>query len=91
MSIRTSSRRRFVVVDNDADESSRAVVTAAKLPWPVVYVVEPERGIPFARNRAVREAADSDFVVFIDDDEIPEPGMAARSWWPPSGAPPRMS
>ena len=42
----------FVIVDNDADKSARAVVErAAHLPR-LVYAVEPELGIPFARNRA---------------------------------------
>jgi succinoglycan biosynthesis protein ExoM len=63
----------FVIVDNDAEESARAVVEGAAELTRLVYAVEPERGIPFARNRAVREAAGCDFVVFIDDDEIPEP------------------
>ena len=63
----------FVIVDNDADGSARAVVERAEQRLRLVYAVEPERGIPFARNRAVREAAGCDFVAFIDDDEIPEP------------------
>jgi GT2 family glycosyltransferase len=34
---------------------------------------EPRTGIPFARNRAVREAARwADIIAFIDDDELPE-------------------
>jgi GT2 family glycosyltransferase len=35
------------------------------------YVVEPRRGITYARNRAITEAGLVDFVAFIDDDEIP--------------------
>lgn len=65
---------RLVVVDNDADASASAVVSEARsaLSWPVVYEVEPEQGIPFARNRAVRAAGAVEFVAFIDDDEVPE-------------------
>jgi succinoglycan biosynthesis protein ExoM len=64
-----------VIVDNDPEGSARSVVEecAARLPWPVVYVVEPERGIPAGRNTAVRVAGDVEFVAFIDDDEIPSP------------------
>jgi glycosyltransferase involved in cell wall biosynthesis len=65
----------IVVVDNDPDGSARPAVDGAVLPWRLVSVIEAERGIPFARNRAVAEAAGCDFVAFIDDDEIPE-----RSW-----------
>lgn len=62
-----------VVVDNDPEGSARQIVmTASKaMRWPVRYEIEPRRGIPFARNRAVALAAGADFVVFIDDDEVP--------------------
>ena len=65
-----------VIIDNDASGSGAAVVEAAAavLAWPVRYAVEPDQGIPLARNRAVRESDGSDFVAFIDDDEVPEPG-----------------
>ncbi|HEX2190387.1 MAG TPA: glycosyltransferase [Longimicrobiaceae bacterium] len=68
----------IVVVDNDGNETAREVVEAARdrLPFPVVYTVEPTRGIPHARNRgvgvALREGAE--FVAFIDDDEVASPG-----------------
>jgi len=39
----------------------------------VKYVAENRRGIAQARNRAIQEAGDADFVAFIDDDEIPTP------------------
>jgi succinoglycan biosynthesis protein ExoM len=41
------------------------------VPWPMRYVVEPRRGITYARNRAISEAMPADFVAFIDDDEVP--------------------
>jgi succinoglycan biosynthesis protein ExoM len=67
---------RVVVVDNDPEGSARSTVAEAgrAVPWPIEYVVEPLRGIPFARNRAVATAGDVDFVVFVDDDEVPDPG-----------------
>jgi glycosyltransferase involved in cell wall biosynthesis len=62
----------IVVVDNDAAESSRALVSsfAAKTPLRIFYVTEPKSNIALARNRAV-ESAEGDLVAFIDDDEIP--------------------
>jgi len=41
----------------------------------VLYVHEPKRGIPFARNACVRTAlaAEAEAVAFIDDDETPAP------------------
>jgi succinoglycan biosynthesis protein ExoM len=67
---------RIVVVDNDAAGSARVLYEslAPDFPWPLTYHVEPRRGIPFARNASVAAAGDADFLVFVDDDEVPEPG-----------------
>ena len=69
---------RVVVVDNDVDESARAVCEGARtwLTPPLVYVVEKRRGIPQARNRALSVSlGHADFVALIDDDEVPD-----RDW-----------
>ncbi|MEM8786021.1 MAG: glycosyltransferase [Pseudomonadota bacterium] len=67
----------LLIVDNDPEGSARAIVDAARpfLPIPVQYVIEPRRGIPFARNRVLTEALElgADYVAFFDDDEIPAP------------------
>ncbi len=63
----------LLVVDNDPDGSARAWVTAyddARLR----YAHEPRPGIAAARNRALDETVDADVLVFVDDDERPEPG-----------------
>ncbi|MEM1383195.1 MAG: glycosyltransferase [Pseudomonadota bacterium] len=67
---------RIVVVDNDADapihRSHGRVEDWCR--FPVTYVVEAERGIDSARNRGLNTVApESDFVVFIDDDERATP------------------
>ncbi len=65
----------IIVVDNDASRSAEEVCNALRpaLKWPLRYDVEPRRGIPFARNKAVARALETaDFVAFIDDDEAPE-------------------
>ncbi|HEV2641871.1 MAG TPA: glycosyltransferase [Candidatus Elarobacter sp.] len=71
---------QIVVVDNNPGGDARAIVDEfrtswadAGQQWPIVYVHEPERGIARARNRAVNACADTDFVAFVDDDEVPEP------------------
>jgi len=71
---------RIVIVDNDPDAGSRQAVTdaAESIPWAVSYHVEPQRGITYARNRALSEIGDSDWVGFIDDDEIPCPDWLDR-------------
>ena len=66
----------IVIVDNDPGSSARTVCDAlrSEVKWPLRYDVEPRRGIPFARNKAVACAIDvADFIAFIDDDEVPEP------------------
>lgn len=67
-----------LIVDNDATGSGRAAVEAFHGRFEglkIIYVIEPEPGIPFARNRALDSAPDdTDLFCFIDDDEWPVPG-----------------
>jgi succinoglycan biosynthesis protein ExoM len=67
----------FVIVDNRPDGRARAICEEARLHLPCAlhFVEEPERGISFARNRAVSTALchGADFVAFIDDDDLPRP------------------
>jgi succinoglycan biosynthesis protein ExoM len=69
-----------VIVDNDAAASARPVVDGARpgFPFPLRYVVEPERGIVAARNAAVAAAGPVDAVAFLDDDEWPAPRWLAE-------------
>jgi glycosyltransferase involved in cell wall biosynthesis len=69
-------RVELLVVDNDPQASGRPVIEAFGSPR-IRYVVEPTPGIAAARNRVLDEAADSAFLVFIDDDEQPHPGWLA--------------
>lgn len=73
-------RLTIVVLDNDSTASAERVVQRyrASLPGKLRYRVEDRGGIPFARNSAIREAGPVDLLVFIDDDEIPEPRWLAE-------------
>jgi glycosyltransferase involved in cell wall biosynthesis len=65
-----------IVVDNDPTGSAKALCEVAEpnLRWPLKYRVEPRRGIPYARNRAIASAgSEMDCVAFVDDDEVPLP------------------
>lgn len=62
-----------LVVDNDPGGSGREAAAPFN-DHGVRYVVETEPGIAAARNRALAEAAASEFLVFIDDDERPHDG-----------------
>jgi glycosyltransferase involved in cell wall biosynthesis len=59
-----------LVIDNDPEGSAEPTVTSFQNA-PVRYVLEPRPGIAVARNRALDESAESDLLVFIDDDEHP--------------------
>jgi len=65
-----------VVVDNDADRGAEPVCASVRgrFRWKLRYDVEPRRGIAPARNKALAIlSGDTDWVAFIDDDEVPEP------------------
>ncbi|MBX4859259.1 glycosyltransferase [Rhizobium sophorae] len=67
----------MVIVDNDAAGSAKATVegfgqTGA---YDLIYVIEQNQGIPFARNRALDSAPPgTDLFCFLDDDEWPVDG-----------------
>ena len=67
----------IVVADNDPAGSAAATCEALRsaIRWPIEYVHEPRRGIPFARNACVNGARrlGAELLAFIDDDEVPEP------------------
>ena len=64
----------LVIVDNDVNESARAVVETfkQKSPFNIDYFIEPEQNISLARNKAVGNAR-GNFIALIDDDEYPGP------------------
>jgi succinoglycan biosynthesis protein ExoM len=73
---RTPPRLRVVIVDNEGSEQAKRVCDRFEraADMPIRYVHEPRRGISYARNRCLDEVpADCDFIVMIDDDEIPDP------------------
>lgn len=72
---------RLVVVDNDPEESARSVCEDARswLTPRLTYLVEKRRGIPQARNTAIAACLNrSEFLAFLDDDEVPEPEWLAE-------------
>ena len=67
-----------IVVDNGPN-SSEAVVSGFLASLNIVYDRIAERGLVSARNRAMRLALafHPEFLVFIDDDEVPDAGWLA--------------
>ena len=62
------------VIDNDTAPSAKPLIDeiAKTFPFDLGYAHEPMPGIPMARNRALDEAADADYLAFVDDDETVE-------------------
>jgi glycosyltransferase involved in cell wall biosynthesis len=67
---------RVLVVDNNSSDDTPAVLARlAAEPGPRLDVVrEATQGIVPARNRAIEESFGSDYLLFMDDDELPRPG-----------------
>jgi GT2 family glycosyltransferase len=64
----------IVLADNAPEASAQAIVgeMQGRLPWPILYVHEPRRGLAFARNATLDAVpGDARWVAFIDDDEEP--------------------
>lgn len=70
---------RVVVADNDTTDLARAAIQkhAEALGLVLRYVHAPARNISIARN-ACLDAARSDWIAFIDDDEVALPNWIAR-------------
>ena len=68
----------ILIVDNNSTDATQKVVNQLiqlKEGAPVRCVLEGNQGIAFARNRAIEESLAGDFLLFIDDDELPSSQM----------------
>jgi glycosyltransferase involved in cell wall biosynthesis len=66
----------LAINNNSSDKTTAVLNELAKLPGPPLrWVTEPVQGIVAARNRGIEETLDSDILVYIDDDELPLPGL----------------
>ena len=67
----------ILFVDNNSTDDTPLVLErrAGESGVPLRWVRETQQGITFARNRALEESMDSEFMLFMDDDEIPRPGL----------------
>jgi succinoglycan biosynthesis protein ExoM len=62
---------RVIIVENDVINHSEKIIYehSAESRFPVSYFLEKKKGLVYARNRSVREAGDTDFCCFTDDDQ----------------------
>lgn len=70
-----------LAVNNNSQDNTLAVLQhlVEQSGAPLRFVTETVQGIVAARNRAIEETINSDILVFIDDDEIPLPGLLAAA------------
>lgn len=71
----------ILAVDNNSPDSTLEVLGALQKQAgaPLRIVTEASPGIVPARNRAIAEALAGEVLVFIDDDELPQPGWLAAA------------
>jgi len=72
----------ILIVDNNSSDDTQRVLAelAAGEGATLRFVREMVPGIVPARNRALEECLGSTYMVFMDDDEIPKPGMLAAAF-----------
>lgn len=66
----------ILFIDNNSTDGTAArLASLAQEPGANIRIVfEPRQGIVFARNRAIEECLNSQYLFFMDDDELPMPG-----------------
>ncbi len=71
----------ILIVDNNSTDNTKEVLISlsADVGAPLRIVKETRQGIAFARNRAIEASLSSDFLLFMDDDELPRPGLLAAA------------
>jgi succinoglycan biosynthesis protein ExoM len=67
----------ILAINNNSKDNTLAILEdlATRPGATLRFVNETAQGIVPARNRAIEEALNSDILVFIDDDEIPQAGL----------------
>lgn len=71
----------ILVIDNNSNDSTQMALAKLKNQNGTLLrcVVEVNQGISFARNRAIEESLESEYLFFIDDDELPRTGWLSSA------------
>lgn len=71
----------ILVIDNNLDGRAKQVADEAAAPrYAIGYRHETRPGVAYVRNSALEACVDRDFLVFIDDDELPALGWLKALW-----------
>lgn len=66
----------LVINNNSSDQTEDVLKKLSKEEGvPLRFVTESQQGISHARNRAINECLNKDFMLFMDDDEMPVQGL----------------
>ncbi|MDK8191589.1 glycosyltransferase [Paenibacillus sp. UMB7766-LJ446] len=69
-----SADYEILVIDNNSTDNTKELFDSLNMPAHVRYIFEPQLGLSYARNRAIKEAK-GEFVLFLDDD-----ALACSTW-----------
>jgi glycosyltransferase involved in cell wall biosynthesis len=66
-----------LVVNDGGDDGTAEMVRQKKLPFPLVFMEQDNKGPAAARNLGVEHARGT-FLLFLDDDVVPSPGLVSE-------------
>jgi succinoglycan biosynthesis protein ExoM len=72
MDVPTDANIRIIVVENDMKNYSEYIVKtfSTKSKFRTSYYLETRQGLAFVRNRSIKEASETNFCCFVDDDQV---------------------
>ncbi|SRR5579871_5409297 len=77
--LQTLARALFevIVVDDGSNDDTPSVVRSFARDLPILHLQQPNGGVAAARNRALA-AAKAPIVLFLDDDDVADPGLLSE-------------
>ena len=72
----------ILAINNNSTDSTVPLLPslAGEQGAPLRFVTEIRPGIVFARNRAISECLGREYMIFIDDDALPRPGLVQAAF-----------
>ncbi|MBK8055091.1 MAG: glycosyltransferase family 2 protein [Saprospiraceae bacterium] len=71
----------IIVIDNNSNDNTSQIVCQYTIKYENLrYVIEPQLGLSYARNRGIKEAK-TDWILYLDDDAIAFPDLLKRAFY----------